>query len=456
VSGAASAQKPLPVSRLLAYGALGLPYSLAGLPILVYLPAFYTQELKLSAGLVGAVFLSARLWDGFADVFIGWLSDRTRSRFGRRKPWVMVGAPLLMISTWFLCNPPPTVGLVYLGVWAALFYTAAAVVGIPYVSWGTELTGEYAERNRVTAFREAFGMMGSLVFASMPLIFLAESPPLQQVLLLVSLTLLVLVPLTALPLGLVVPDPPQTSAHHGELLQGLAALAKDRVFVRFMLAALCLWVSNGVSYSLMVFGIEVGLGLPGDTVFLSMLISCSAVLCTLQLTIRLGRHLEKHRLLAGALMVLALTQGALLFAPAGNLSYVVAVWAILGVTAVPFVVLPTSMLADVIDHGEVQSGARRPGAYVAIFNLIFKIGLALGVGLSFGLLDWVDYDPSAAVHSDTDVRNIRLLAFGLPGLFFVLSAMLFLAHPITKQVQQRLRAQIESRRDPLTSADPAL
>src|SRR5579872_6333216 len=79
-------QTALGLWTLLAYGTLALPLSLAEIPIILYLPAFYAKELQLSAGLVGMVFLLARVWDGITDVFIGWLSDRSNSRWGRRKP----------------------------------------------------------------------------------------------------------------------------------------------------------------------------------------------------------------------------------------------------------------------------------------------------------------------------------------------------------------------------------
>lgn len=71
---------------LAAYGGPALPLALAEVPILLYLPAFYAKEVGISAGLVGLIFSAGRLWDGLADVLIGWLSDRSRSRFGRRKP----------------------------------------------------------------------------------------------------------------------------------------------------------------------------------------------------------------------------------------------------------------------------------------------------------------------------------------------------------------------------------
>src|SRR6516225_3934684 len=71
------------VWTLLAYGGLALPLCIAGIPIVVYLPAFYAQELHFKTSFVGTVFLLARLWDGFSDVIVGWLSDRSMSRWGR-------------------------------------------------------------------------------------------------------------------------------------------------------------------------------------------------------------------------------------------------------------------------------------------------------------------------------------------------------------------------------------
>jgi glycoside/pentoside/hexuronide:cation symporter, GPH family len=430
--------------RLLAYGGFGLPWSLAGLPILVYLPAFYAQELHLSVGLVGAVFLSARLWDGFADVFAGWLSDRSKSQFGRRKPWVVLGAPFLMISTWFLCNPPDGAGLAYLALWAGLFYSAFAVVGIPYLSWGSELATEYGERSRITAFRETFTMLGNLFFAAGPLIFLAADAPLHEVLFLICITVVVLVPLTVLPLGFAVRDPPQTGCAESHLIEGLTVLAKDRAFVLFVLATLCMWISNGVGNSLAVFSFNVGLELP-DKLFATIFIIYVSALCALPLTMRLARRMEKHHLLAATLALQAAANGVLIWVPMGNFPIVAAAWIVVGVASSAFFVLPTSMLADIIDNGEAIEGQRRSGAYMAIYNLVMKIGLALGVGLSFGSLALVSYDPNAAQYGPADVRNIRLLAFGLPALLLVLTAILFLRHPITRKVQQQLRAQIDAR-----------
>lgn len=430
--------------KLLAYGGMALPYSVAELPIILYLPAFYAKELQLKAGLVGAVFLLARLWDGFADLLSGWLSDRSMSRFGRRKPWVLLTTPLVMVSLWFLCNPPSGAGLGYLAIWAALFYTAWTAGYIPYVSWGTELACDYSERSRVTAFREAFKIVGNLFFAAAPLLLLPAGAPLQAVLFLIAMSVLVLAPLMVLPVTIAVPDLPPTKRIETHLFEGLRDLAKDRVLIRFIIVTLSMLIANGVCNSLAVFSFSTGLQLP-DKVFAIILIMYISALSALPVMLYWGKRAEKHRLLAGALVLQAVGFAFLVWAPMANFPLVAAAWVMIGIGQAAFVSLPTSILADIIDNGDVAMGQRRAGAYVAIYNLLFKIGLALGVGLSFGLLELVQFDPSAAQHTPDDARNIRMLAFGLPCLLLMPAVLLLLGHPITRQVQGELRERIRNR-----------
>jgi glycoside/pentoside/hexuronide:cation symporter, GPH family len=440
---------PLPPIRLtrwtlLAYGSLALPLALAEIPIIVYLPAFYAKELHLKTALVGLVFLSARFWDGVSDLLIGWLSDKWRPRWGRRKPWVLVAAPFLVTSLWFLCNPPEGAGLAYLGLWAVLFYPAWTAMKIPYISWGTELATDYVERNRVTTFRESFTMLGNLLFAAAPLIFLTPDAPLRQVLLIISVAVLCLVPLSASLLGWSVRDPIPAATSTTPLLAGLAALARDKVLIRFVVATLLIWTSEGVINSLAVFSFSVGLGLP-DKLFWIILILYIATLSAVPFTLRLAGRCEKHRLMATAIAIYSAATTVLIWAPAGHFMTIAAIWIVAGLAYASITILPTSVLADIVDYGEVAVGERRAGAYAALYYLVGKVGLALGVGVAFGLLEVMNYDPAALAHTPADELNIRLLGFGLPSLLYVGALLLYLGHPITRDAQRQLRAQIDSR-----------
>ena len=191
---------------LISYGALAMPITLADIPIAIYLPAFYAKEVGLSLGMIAIVFTLARTWDGFSDLLIGRLSDKFTSRFGRRKPWVIVGSPLLVVAVWCLFNPPKDAGLVYLGVWVTLFYTAHTAVKIPYWTWGAELATSYEQRGRIVAFREGFSMVGFLLFAAAPLLLLPEDAPISEALHLLSTTTIILIAFAIFPLGKCVPE----------------------------------------------------------------------------------------------------------------------------------------------------------------------------------------------------------------------------------------------------------
>ena len=91
------ASERLPAWRLAVFAALAIPLAGAGLPLAVYLPPYYAQELGLGLGAVGLIFMLSRVWDAVTDPLVGVLSDRSRSRFGRRKPWIAAGAPLFAL-----------------------------------------------------------------------------------------------------------------------------------------------------------------------------------------------------------------------------------------------------------------------------------------------------------------------------------------------------------------------
>ena len=121
---------------LLAYALPGLPIALLGLPLYIYLPSFYADDLGLGLGVVGAVLLVARLWDIVVDLGIGELSDRIRTRFGRRRPWLVLSLPLICLSVELLFRPAPPVGWLYLLGWTMTLYLGWTMFLLPYGAWG--------------------------------------------------------------------------------------------------------------------------------------------------------------------------------------------------------------------------------------------------------------------------------------------------------------------------------
>ena len=141
----------LPRRTLVAYGATGLPLAVVVLPFFIYVPTYYAEDLGLGFAAVGLILLGVRLGDVVTDPLIGVLSDRTRLGGGRRLPWILAGAPLVLAGAVALFLPPDTVGAVYLAAWAAIMTLGLTMMLLPYTAWGAELSESYYERSRITA-----------------------------------------------------------------------------------------------------------------------------------------------------------------------------------------------------------------------------------------------------------------------------------------------------------------
>ena len=126
---------------------------------------------------------------------------------------------------------------------------------------------------------------------------------------------------------------------------------------------------------------------------------------------------------------------------------------VLGVVFSCLLILPASILADIVDYDTAKSGEERTGIYMATLNLVFKLGLALGVGVAYGFLDIIGFDAAAATHTAYDVLVIRIAFSGINSVLLIPAILILWKFPITKKVQQELRQKIRinaknSKRDP--------
>jgi Na+/melibiose symporter-like transporter len=387
----------LPRRVLLAYGLPALPAAMLGLPLLVYLPGFYAEQVGIGLTAVGAILLLARLWDGVTDPVIGFLSDRTRSRIGRRRPWMIASLPLVLAGAWLLFRPPPEAGSLHLMVWSFVVYLGWTMMQIPHQAWGAELSDDYAERARITATREGFALGGVIVAASLPALLpalgLAPSDAgAGAALAAIAVVTVVLLPATGAVLLAVVPEPPPAP---GRPLAGRAAwrvLAANRPFRRLMSAYLLNGIANGLPSSLFLMFVAHRLQLEAlQGVFL--LVYFLAGLAGVPLALALARRLGKHRAWCVAMIA---TCAAFVWAPLLPPGATVAFAAICLVTGLGLgadLALPPAIQADVVDEDTAAGGEGRAGLYFAAWGMATKLALALAVGFAFPLLDLAGFDP---------------------------------------------------------------
>ena len=156
-------------SKIMAYGGLGTPLAMIGYPIAIWLIPFYSEVTKFQLALLADLLLLARLTDVITDPLIGQWGDSTATRAGRRKPWIALGVPLMMIAVYMLFVPGEDVTVTYFLFWMVLMYLGFTIIGIPYGAWGAEISPEYHQRSRIVSGREAFTLIGLLISALIPL-----------------------------------------------------------------------------------------------------------------------------------------------------------------------------------------------------------------------------------------------------------------------------------------------
>ena len=142
-------------SWLFAYSLPGLPIAAMGLPIAVYLPPFYAVEVGLGWFAVGAIFAAARFFDVVLDPIMGVLTDRTKTRWGRRRVWMVAAVPIMVIAAYLVFIPPAGVSSMFVVAALVMLYVGWTMLTVTHLAWGGELTGDYHERSRITASREA-------------------------------------------------------------------------------------------------------------------------------------------------------------------------------------------------------------------------------------------------------------------------------------------------------------
>lgn len=432
----------VPAAALLAYALPGLPLAALQLPLFVYLPAFYAQELGLGLAAVGLVLLAARLWDMVTDPVIGVLSDRTRWAFGRRKLWMLLGMPPLLLSAWYLLVPGSEAGLAHLLLWSFALTLSGTMILVPYQAWGAELSPDYHERSRITGAREAMVVLGVLAATGLPSIF---GDGMAEAMRFLAWGLIFALPLS---IGLCIYQVRDRSRREEPALtlrKGIRILAENLPFRRLLSAYLLNGIANGLPATLFVFFVTHVLRLDFETWAGPLLfIYFLSAVCGVPVWLALSRRLGK----APAWM-LAMTLASLCFLPVlflgeGDHWIFLAVCIFTGFALGAELALPPSIQADVVDLDLAESGQERAGLFFALWGMATKLALALAAGIALPLLQLIGFDPSLAPGQTGGLFALALLYAGLP-IGLKLAAMSLLRDfPITETSQVQLRARLAS------------
>lgn len=433
--------------RLAAFGGPAVAVAALTTPLSIYLPPFYSTEMGLGMTTVGAIFAATKIWDMLTDPIVGVLSDRFPSRFGRRRHWIVLSVPILMLSGFVIFFPeavlsgPVTPGFLF-GALVAL-YVGYTFLTISHTSWGAELTPDYHERSRIQGTIQLFSLMGmALVLATAAVTEVTGvSMPARLRMQAMGWFMLIALPLTTAAAVLFVPERPMRPEPRLGWWESWALVARNRPMRRLLVADLMVALPGSARSSVFVFFVGDILESPEWTSLLLLAYFLAGPIAV-PAWISISRRIGKHRATSlGVLLHVVVTLGYLLPGPGdawlfGVLSFMSGV--VYGGT--PF--LLRSLAADVADLDTVESGQQRTGLYFSLITMTTKVGLALGVGIGYPLLDWIGFTPGGE-NSAAAIAGLRYTYVFIPVVSELLVVSLIWRFPIDERRQQELRRSIE-------------
>jgi len=413
--------------------------------LVVYLAPFYASEMGMELAAVGVIFFFARLWDAIIDPVVGNLSDLTRSRFGRRKPWIAVGTPLLMVTLYFFLQPPEGVTVTYLAVSAVLFYIAITVVQIPYLSWGAELSRDYIERIRINGYRETGTMIGILLLASIPLFFLrGTDPTVSDIVRVFTWVVLALLPLCVIPALLIAPQGTSLPSQRLTLLKALYALRVNKPFLRLMLASLFIWTGGHIYNSSSLFMIKDALGFSPTLFLWFMVVQFVVALVMMPLVMKIGARLGKHRTLLFVGMAFFPILWLFLLVEPQNLVQVLVIYSLKGAVTAAIWIMPPALVADSIEHGMLEGAGDDTALYMSLYFFIQKLAAAIGVGAALPIAAMLGFNPQE-IGPDTTFGGIKFVAVVLPSIIALPAVFLLFNYPIDEKRHAEIRRELQER-----------
>lgn len=457
---------PLSRSQMLIYSAPSIGLHFTFLLMGLYFFKFATDVLLVAPAVLGMLVGGSRLWDALSDPIAGYLSDRTRTRLGRRRPWMAAAALPFGLSMVMLWSPPAALAGGWVVAWIAagllLFYTTYTAVMVPYGALGAELSQDYHDRTRLFAYRHGVGAAGMLLgVGAFYLLLESEGPGAGRLGLgprelgsLVAFVSLVLVCLTVGILVACVHERADYRDRGPEHVFGAFADVGRNPHARRLLGVQSLYFFSMVTLSLVAaFMFQHVMRVPSWLT--AVFVACFALgtVGAIPLWVRISSRFGKDRCWRAALWVTGLIYLSLFplmhdgLDPSGLSALIAALAAgVLGATQSSNFVLSSSMQADVIDYDEYVTGERKEGAYLAAWSFVEKCAGAFAAVLAGVALQWVGYRPGQVEQDAATRLTILGLMSLVPAVCHFAAALVLRGFALDQSAHAHIRETLDARR----------
>ena len=436
----------------LMYGVGDIGFSLTTSILGAYFAIFLTDVVGIRPGIAAIAIFVGRSWDYINDPLFGYLSDRTRTRWGRRRPYLLFGALPLALTFTMLWWRPPWNGTFALAAYYALAYilfeAANTLLYMPYFALTPELTSDYDERTSLTTYRMFFSILGSLVAFTIPLMMIGSfTPENAPRVITMGMTFGII---SALPMLLVFFGTRERRDYMDQgkptLRQSLRAAWGNRPF-RFGLAIfLATWISVDILQSSLLFFIKyvVKREPQNDLIMASIFV---VAIFALPVWEWVSRRYSKRKAYMGGIAFWAIVQILLItLNPGTGLGLILALCALAGIGVAAAHVLPWAIIPDAIEWDEYHTGERHEGMFYSLTTLTKKVATSIALPLVLVLLEATGYAPNVDQQAPGALMGIRVTIGPIPAVLLVVGIVFAYKYPLDRAQFAEIVAKLAARR----------
>ena len=446
-AAAVTARQPLPLSRLAAFAGPLFGLSTPFFFVLFYYFKFATDVLGIAPLVFGLVFAIGRVWDAISDPLAGLLSDRTRTRFGRRRPWLVAAIPLYAASVLMCWNPPASLTGAPLIAWVSvalfLFFTAFTMYGVPHQALGAELSEDHHERSRIFGARHisfTIGMMGAFGFMHVA----SNADDVRD-----AVSNLALLTVIAASLILLIPPlfVPERAGYMGRGGASPTQTLRDVTRNPHARLLIAVWFIESMGIGIL------GILSPYQIEYVLMRKDLTAVLpaafvgmlvLSVPIWVWISRKIGKRDAWRAAMVIGGVGFGSTFFAGQGDVALMAVTLVVAGFAFGCGGAVGPSILADVIDYDEYETGERKEGAYSSAQGLALKLANAAIIVLAGVVLEFSGFEPNVEQTEGTKLI-LRAVYGGLPFTMLLLAAFVFRKFSLSADEHARIRARLDER-----------
>jgi len=417
---------------------------------------FYTDVYKIPAAVAGTIMLIARFWDMGIDPVIGVISDRTRTRWGKFRPYILFGAlpyAILAVLTFTTPDFGVTGKIIYAGATYVLLMTAYAAVNLPYSSLAAVMTADTYERSNLNTYRFICAFSGQLMVAGLALTLAKffgggdKAQGFQYTLVLFGFLSLVFFFITF-----------KTSTERVQPLKSLEGsikgdfknLFKNRPWIILAIVGIVSFVMFAMQNAAIVYYFKYYIGNEDSVQSFNVIGTVALIVALYIVALPFSKPLAKRFGNKNVFIGSSLISGVffiLLYLPGEKNVITIYTLNILAKMAyAPAVPLLWTMIADAADYSEWKTGRRATGLYFSAATFAQKAGWGIGAAITAWLLTAFNYVPNA-IQTPTALIGIKLLVSVIPGILYMSCALFMLFYTIDSKTTDQMKMDLDIRRE---------